>query len=261
MKKFTPLFLIFFFICTSGFADDPHPTGFSIIKKQRDLQKGYSDFTATGTLLLKNREGELDTKRMFTFTEIESSKDVNGKILIKINFPPDLSGTGLLSLAQPNNQTNQYLYLSALKQTKQIVSAARGGRFLGSEFFYEDLVPYSWQSYDYDSQGEATIAGRPCYIVKLIPHETLQSLYGKILYYIDKEKLITLQTDFYSKKDEWIKSASFENHEKLAGQFLRPLKITMLNKLTGRSSELNLTDVKIKNGLNPDTINLGALER
>lgn len=261
MRKFLPFLFVSFFFCSSGFADDPHPTGFSIIKKQHDLQSGYHDFAATGTLLLKNKDGALDTKRIFSLTEIESSKEVNGKILIKINFPSDLSGSGLLSLSQPDNQTNQYLYLSALKQTKQIVSSGRNGRFLGSEFFYEDLIPYSWQSYDYDSQGETTISGRPCYVVKLIPHESLQSIYGNILYYIDKEKFITLQTDFYSKKDEWIKSVSFENYEKLANQFWRPMKITMTNKITGRLSELNLSDVKIKSGINPETINLGALER
>jgi hypothetical protein len=256
--------LILFFIFTfsyTGFAQEDAPTGLSIIQKQQKLQSGYVDYQAKGTLLLKNKSGALDTKRIFDIQEIEFTKEAPAKSLIKLNFPPDLKGTGLLSIKQSNNQTTQYLYLPSLKQTREIISTARGGRFLDSEFYYEDLIPYSWQSYDYELDSQIQLDGKDCYVIRLTPHSGLQSLYGQILQFVEKERYITIKTDFYSNRGEHIKTAHFTNYQKFSGRFWRPTLITMSNQKSGRRSELHLDSISLNTGLVSKNLNKESLER
>jgi len=235
------------------------PTGFSIIQKQHELSKGFSDLSADGTMLLKTKNGSLDTTRKFNYVELENTESNEGRLRITINYPPELDGTQLLSITQKDNSSEQYLYLPAIKQTKKIVSQSRGGRFLGSEFFFEDLIPYSWKAYDYTLIIETNYNNKPCYVIELKPHSNIQSHYGRILYTIEKERLITLKMDFYSAKSELIKVAHFEEHTLVNNAFWRPLKVTMLNKTNGRATELKLTNLQIKKGLTPQDLSVMKL--
>ena len=61
------------------------------------------------------------------------------KVMVKLQSPPDLRGTALLSVGGKGKAEDQWLYLPSSKQTRRIVSSNKSSSFLDSEMSYEDM--------------------------------------------------------------------------------------------------------------------------
>src|SRR5665647_3703492 len=59
--------------------------------------------------------------------------------LIRFTEPADIEGTGLLTQDRAGSDSNQWIYLPALKWVRRIDSNRKGGRFVNSDYYYEDL--------------------------------------------------------------------------------------------------------------------------
>ena len=59
--------------------------------------------------------------------------------LMRFSLPADVKDTGLLTLDHPGDDSDQWIYLPALDRVRIISSKRKGGRFVGSDFTYEDL--------------------------------------------------------------------------------------------------------------------------
>ena len=118
-------------------SDDPVAYGLAIAVESDKRDKGFGDFTADLTMILKNRHGETSERYIRNKTlEIIGDGD---KTLSIFDKPRDVKGTAFLSFSHKEGAEDQGLYLSSVKSVKKISSNNKSGPFMGREFAFEDL--------------------------------------------------------------------------------------------------------------------------
>ncbi|MCK7496303.1 MAG: outer membrane lipoprotein-sorting protein [Comamonadaceae bacterium] len=89
--------------------------------------------------------------------------------LIRFLDPDDIAGTGLLSIDKADGSTDQWLYLPALDRVRRISSERRGGRFVGSDLYFEDLQERKPTKDRHRLLGKQTEGGILCEVLESVP--------------------------------------------------------------------------------------------
>ena len=126
--------------CTSLTAQTNEEKGLEIIEKSIALDNGFIDSTVEGQMVLKDKSGNESVRKFKNLIFEELDDTLGDKSIIVFTEPRDVKGTSLLTHAKIEPQDDdQWLYLPALKRVKRISSSNRTGKFVSSEFSYEDL--------------------------------------------------------------------------------------------------------------------------
>ena len=115
-------------------ADEPESAeskGLAIARDARERKQGFESFTASQTMLLRNRQGR-ESRRHLRVKVLETEGDGDRSLFV-FDEPRDVRGTAFLVHAHKDGPDDQWLYLPALKRVKRINSANRSGSFMGSE--------------------------------------------------------------------------------------------------------------------------------
>jgi hypothetical protein len=122
-----------------------------------------------------------------------------------ISQPPDMRGSEMLSMENPEGAPDSFLFTRELKKPKRITGEGVGGSVFGTDFTYEDLQ--RWQQLNRPESHarlpDAEVEGRSVFVLETTPSEKAKSSYTKVLSYVDKETCVV------------IKSESFENGDRL----------------------------------------------
>lgn len=135
--------------------------------------------------------------------------------LIRFTSPADIEGTAFLTVEKPGWETDQFLYLPALRRTRRIVSSQKSSRFVNSDFTYEDMERHRVDDYDYTIKGSITTSGVDCYILKTTPKPETVSQYARTIGHIAKETLVPLYAEYFDAKGTKIKHYKVLNLEKI----------------------------------------------
>ena len=197
-------------ICISSmaFSADTGPESSNIPMSGKELaQKVYDrengdDSTAHTIMKLINKRGH-ERIRNFTFY----SKDYRPLIkqLIRFTSPADIEGTGFLSIEKSEGETDQFLYLPALRRTRRIVSSQKSNRFVNSDFTYEDMERRPVEDSEHKIAGEDKIGNIDCFVLESRPKEESDSQYSLLKSIIAKNIYIALSVEYYNKKGKLIK--------------------------------------------------------
>lgn len=168
-----------------------------LARKMYDRPKGR-DASSIVSMVLTSKRAEKRERELVLF-----SVDKGGGerwSLMRFTLPTDVEGTGLLTQDHPGDDSEQWLYLPALDRVRRISSSRKGGRFVGSDFFYEDLRDREPDMDRHELGGEEKVGGLKC--VKLIstPVDPSNSVYSKRIYWIHPDTLLPLRIDFYEKR-------------------------------------------------------------
>jgi len=138
--------------------------------------------------------------------------------LARFTEPGDIAGTGLLSLDYPGDVSDQWIYLPALKRARRVPSTRKGGRFVGSDLYYEDLQDREVAMDTHRLLGEEELEGAKVLLLESIPVDPSNSAYSKRLSWIHPEVLLPLRIDFYTKgRDEPSKRLKVHRIDKIDG--------------------------------------------
>ena len=134
MRHFV-LILLIMFSCLSG-QSLAEPDGTALAKKLYDRPDG-SDASSHAIMILAKKGSKPRYRTLYTY-RLDND---NGEIwsLMRFTEPADINGTGLLTHDQPGDESSQWIYLPALDRARRISSSRKGGRFVGSDIYYEDL--------------------------------------------------------------------------------------------------------------------------
>ena len=121
--------------------------------------------------------------------------------LLRFLGPDDIAGTGLLSLGKPDGSTDQWLYLPELDRVRRIAGDRKGGRFVGSEFYYEDLQERKPAMDQHRLLGSEALDGIDCQVVESVPLEASNSVYRKRVSWIDPKTAMVLRVDHFERDD------------------------------------------------------------
>ena len=233
-------------------ASTSNEKGLAIATEVDKRDKGWGDITVTGEMLLKNKAGN-ESIRRFRSTILEAANPLEGdRSIITFSEPRDVRGTAFLthSKIEPDDDL-QWIFLPAVKRVKRISSSNRTGKFVSSEFSYEDLGSEEVADNDHiwlNSSACAYDATITCAAVESRP-KNKRSGYSKRVSYIDLDEYRIQQIDFYNRRGDLEKTLKFKSYKQYEGQFWRAHVMMMENIQTGKSTRLSWGDYKFRDGL------------
>lgn len=230
-----------------------------VVQKQIEMNQGYGSEKAVGQMAIFNESGS-HIDREFSMMQIEEKGSESYKAMIKVNQPTDLKGTGLLTYQNKSGEDDQWLYLPAMKKTRRISGSARGGKFLGSDFNFEDLAPKEKEDFTYQTLRMEPCEDTNCYVIQATPKDGA-SLYSKSIAWVREDNFLAVKTEIYDKNQALEKVVTFEGYQLYNEKFWRPSKIVMKDVQKNRRTELSFSNVEIGTSVSTADFSKQALER
>jgi len=216
------------------------------------------DMQMRGTMELISKNGHIRNR---DYISLRKDSDAKRKQLIRFKSPADIDGTAFLTLeTDHNSNTEQHLYLPALKRTRRIVASQMGRSFVNSDFTYEDMQRHPVESWNYQLDGEETISGHACYILVSTPKPDTDTQYSKLVSWIEKKDFIPLKTNFYDNKGRQAKDysvVSFEMIDKIATE----TEVLMEDLPSGHKTRLKTLQIRYNSGLKDSLFTTRSLEK
>jgi len=223
---------------------------------RRDI--GFKDSTASLTMELKNRNGDISIRQLRTLTL--EMKDDGDKIVSVFDRPADVKGTSMLTFSHKQGNDDQWLYLPALKRVKRINSSNKSGPFMGSEFAYEDISSQEVEKYTYRWLRDELLNGQDCFVIERYPVDQ-KSGYSRQTVWIDKGEYRMQKVNYYDRKDSLLKTLIVSGYRQYLGKFWRAQEMEMINHQNGKTSRLVSSDYQFQTGLNEKDFNKNSLKR
>jgi len=233
--------------------------GLAIAREADRRDSGFGDYTASMTMILKNRHGETSRRELRIFV-LEMPNDGDRNLLL-FDTPADVRGTALLTWSHRNRDDDQWLYLPALKRVKRISARNKSGSFMGSEFAYEDIASQEVEKYRYRFLGEEEMGGHHCLVNERRPAATGSSGYQRQVVWLDSTIYQPWKIDYYDRKGALLKTLTFEDYRQFLGRYWRPTAMHMQNHQTGKSTDLLFRDYRFATGLTPADFTRNRLGR
>ncbi len=232
----------------TGAADNDDGTALARAVHERPAGKDAS----SRVLMLLSRDGAPASRRLlYMFTKEQGANE--RWTLIRFVEPGNVEGTGLLTLDRAGDDSDQWLYLPALKKARRIASSRKGGRFVGSDFYYEDLMDREVAMDDHRIIGQDKVGGLDCTLLESTPVDPSNSVYTKRVSCVHADLLIPLRIDFHQGPgEEPTKRLQAQKIKKVQG-YWTVFDSTMYDLKSGSSTKLLTTDIVFDRGL-PDSL-------
>jgi len=239
-------------LAPSSGANASSEKGLAIATEVDNRDRGWGDVTVEGEMVLKNKAGN-ESVRKFRSTILEAANTAEGdRSIITFSKPRDVRGTALLthSKIEPEDDS-QWIFLPAVKRVKRISSSNRTGKFVSSEFSYEDLGSEEVADNDHiwlEDAACAHDAALTCAAVESRP-KNKKSGYSKRVSFIDLAEYRVQRIDFYNRRGDLEKTLEFQDYRQYEGAFWRAHVMVMQNHQTGKSTRLSWGDYNFRQGL------------
>ena len=232
--------------------------GLKIAQAADEQAKGFGNFTARQTMLLRNKQGQ-ESRRSLRIKVLEVEDD-GDKSLFVFDEPRDVEGTAFLIHSHNVEGDDQWLYLPALKRVKRISSSNRSGSFMGSEFSYEDMGAQNVEKYSYRYLRDETCGELTCTVSERFPTDK-KSGYSRQLVWQDRDELRTWRVEYYDRKDAHLKTLTLTNYGQYLDNYWYAGDMTMINHLTGKSTDLTWTEYQFRTDLDDRDFTQTGLKR
>jgi hypothetical protein len=152
------------------------------------------DLTTLGRMVLTERGRAPRIRELVTYRLDKAGETAN---LLRFLDPEDIAGTGLLSIDKADGSTDQWLYLPALDRVRRISSDRKGGRFVGSDLYFEDLQERKPSKDRQRLLGRQSENGILCDVLESVPLDPDDSVYKKRISWIDPATAIPQRVDYF----------------------------------------------------------------
>jgi hypothetical protein len=154
-----------------------------------------SDATSRAQMILSQEGHKPRHRELYSYRLDKASGETLS--LLRFTEPADIKDTGLLTYNYPNKDNNQWIYLPALDRARRISASRKGGRFVGSDLYYEDMQRREVSEDRHRILGKGTVSKVPAIVLESIPVDPDNSAYSKRVSWIHEKSLIPLRIDFY----------------------------------------------------------------
>jgi hypothetical protein len=200
-----------------------------------------------------------ERQRTATLYTKKSGRDESMR-LIRFDTPPDLAGSGILSIEQPERHADQWLYMPAYHASRRIASVNGSDTWMGTDFAYDDIVDPRVSEHRYRVLGEEKVDGVACTQLEATPREPREGAYGKRVYWIDRAKNVIHRVAFYDRTGERFKTLTNDDLV-LIGGYYRWRRGEMVNARKQHRTLLEFSNWRIDQGLNDRYFTVRYLER
>ena len=172
--------------------------------------------------------------------------------VMRFTEPADVKNTALLTKDHPGDDSDQWIYLPALDRVRIISSKRKGGKFVGSDFTYEDLRDREPEMDIHTIEGREKISGIETIKLVSIPVEKSNSIYTKRISWIHEKSLTPLQVDLFQKnKSKPVKRLKAKKLKKIQGIWT-VLQSTMYDLKKGNTTRLSTSKVEYDIGISEE---------
>ncbi|MBC2594719.1 outer membrane lipoprotein-sorting protein [Ruficoccus amylovorans] len=198
---------------------------------------------------------------------IKPDADGNLRYLIRFLSPEDISGVSLLTLEKPGEEeAEQYFYLPALGQPRQITGSQKNTPFMGSDFTFDDLRKENPEEFQYYRLLDEEIEGKEVYVIMSAPANidiSDRQDYASRLLYIDKDSYNILRIEFYNEGEKepfkTFNGFDYGSHE-IDGPTERPRRATMNSHATKTTSIMTVIKGRLNKPIPDEVFTVEALE-
>lgn len=214
------------------------------------------DMASRGTMTLL-AEGSRERVRE-TYIYRTETGDFESRGLIRFTQPANIAGTGLLVHNHDAQEADQWLYLPAAERVRRVSSENRGGNFVQSDIYYEDLQVRLPTEDFHRLIGVGEYQGAQAYLLESIPREGAESTYSKRVSWIHPETLVALRIDFYQGGDTPIKRFEVLRLEQIQ-EYWTVMASTMTSLPSGHKTLITVESVAYDQGLPDELFSIRAL--
>lgn len=119
--------------------------------------------------------------------------------LIRFLQPEDIEGTGLLGITKADGSTDQWLYLPALDRSRRVAGDRKGGRFVGSDLYFEDLQERQPSKDQHRLLGKEQIGDTLCEVLESVPVDPGSSVYLRRVSWVDPQSFVIVRVDYFER--------------------------------------------------------------
>lgn len=227
-------------------AEPAGPTGREVY--ERLLANRFDSYEQKARLVSGDRAGNEQESRMtvlwksFRDERGEPRKGALSKTRIRYTHPFDLRFSGYLLINNRDRADDQFVYLASRRRVRRV--NLRGEPVLGSDFSFEDVVPRELEDADYRRLPDERFDDRDCHVVEVTPRPDTRSEYGRFRSWIDRERWVALQTQYWDGAGVQVKElrAPAAEVREFEGVWV-PMRTEMRNLLTGSYTVLLIDEL------------------
>lgn len=235
-------------------AESPRDKGLSLVRRV-DTRKEPESSSSILSMTMTDSRGA--TRRRTVHIGRHRTSEAEYSMLF-FSEPADVRGVGLLSIEREGAQSDQWLWMPALKKTRRVASSSRGDSFMGTDFSFEDMEGRSPEKDMHTWVREDMQDGTVCQVVESVPLE--KGVYSRRLLWIDAERDLIVRIDFYASGSEPVKRLLLSDI-RTSGSYLEAGKLEMTDLVKKRSTRLDLLEWNIDVQYTPAQFSAGNLER
>jgi negative regulator of sigma E activity len=203
----TCLSVVLVTVAAAAVAQTPDAT--EIVRRADQHMRGETGYTElTMKLVRPDWSRELSMKSWSKGTRLA---------LIVITAPARDKGTAFLK--RGNEVWN---WVPSVERVIKIPPSMMSQSWMGSDFTNDDLVRESSivEDYTHAVAGDTTIAGRPCWKIRMIPKPDAAVVWGKVLLWVSKQDDLELRCEYYDEDGELINVMEMSGIKTLGGRLL-----------------------------------------
>jgi hypothetical protein len=256
MKNLKTLgYVIIVCLISCFYANADEMTGKELAQKVFDRDRGNNSIS-TAQMVLVNKSGNKRTRQFINQRILEG--DLESQI-IRFTSPADIDGTGFLTIEKPGWETEQFLYLPALRRTRRIVSSQKSHRFVNSDLTYEDMERHLVDDYTYKITGSKQINNLDCYVLETRPKKETESQYSLTQSIVTKQSFVPLFVKYFDKKGAHLKTYKVLKLDQIQGIWTEStVSIEDLKK--GHKTYIKITKITYNTTIDNDLISIKGLE-
>lgn len=242
-------------LVSSFYASAEEMTGQELAQKIFDRNRGENS-VSTAQMVLVDKNNNQKT-RLFT-----NSRLMEGGLerqIIRFTAPADIDGTGFLTLEKPGWETEQFLYLPALRRSRRIVSSQKSHRFVNTEFTYEDMERHPVDAYTYQITGSENIDNLDCYLLETRPKEQTESQYSLTQSLITQQSFVPVRVLYFDKNGSHVKTYQVLKLEQIQ-EIWTESAVSMEDLEKGHKTYIKLESITYNTHMDKDLISRKGLE-
>lgn len=232
--------------------------GLAIAKEIKARNIGWGNSESDMTMTLRARNGQ-EIVRQMRSKSLEVIGD-GDKGLTIFDTPLDVKGTAFLSFSHIEGNDDQWIYLPATKRVKRIASRNKSGPFLGSEFAFEDLSSFEVEKFSFTFIREEALNGLTMSVIEMDPVDKFSG-YSRSQAWVDTEHYRVHKIVFYDRRDTLMKTLKVSDYKLYNDKFWRAHEQLMVNHKTGKSTDIEISNLKFDVGLDDNDFNDKRLKR
>ena len=259
MKRIFIGSFVMVFLALAVIAED---RGYEIAKKSDSLRAPVTQ-TMTGIMQIQDQAGSTRVRKMTMYAKKAPEGEYS---FIEIHEPADVAGTKFLSVPLANDESDQRLYLPALKKVRKIASGGKSGEFVNSDFSFYDLEEHQFDDFTYtllsegDQLSDPAFKGMKFYRVETLPKKSTAP-YSRAILWINMENYFTYRTETYDKSDDSLWKIISVTKVETIKDMLVATQTVLDNRKKGGKTTLQVSSISVDEAIPKDIFSIKGLEK